>query len=172
MNTIQLLQCIKSDPLLNEYCCGVVPSDHLTLKKTLAYPCYFISNTRPHNDNGEHWVLFFLPSEAHCIYFDSYGRAPLVVFRKYLKGTATTTSQKQVQGLSSDACGAHCLYVAYNLVRGISFDTTISTYSKNFEQKDNDVMDFVNTTLDFENMTKPVVVECHCNQTCKPTQYK
>jgi hypothetical protein len=147
MNTIEILCAIQGDSLLRTYCAGVVPCDRLPLKEQLTFPCYIISNTDPHNKPGKHWILMFFTAPGCCTYFDSYGREPLGQFRSYLGNTAVTVNNTQVQAYHSAECGAHCLFVAYYMVRGHTFHSVVSRYSENYNKNDEGVGRFVRSSL-------------------------
>ena len=83
LNTVQLLEIIKSDQIASKDFLGVFPRDKLPNR--LKYPCSFIVNTDPSNLSGQHWLAFYFSENKHCTFFDSYGQPPEVFnFKRYI----------------------------------------------------------------------------------------
>jgi hypothetical protein len=74
MNTVQIANTLKLDPITSKKFCGVFPSDLLP-DSIERYPCGFVANTDPITDL-ERTELRFFKSEHKGEFFDSYGNAP------------------------------------------------------------------------------------------------
>ena len=67
----QLEKVLRSDPYTSKLFQGVSPIDRLP--KVIMFPAALIANTQPSDQEGEHWVSFYLLSERERDFFDSYG---------------------------------------------------------------------------------------------------
>ena len=62
----QLEKVLRSDPYTSKLFRGVYPIDRLP--KATKFPAALIANTQPSNQDGEHWVSFYLLSEREGDY--------------------------------------------------------------------------------------------------------
>lgn len=106
--------------------------------KTQKYDTAFVANTKTIEDEGEHWVLFYLPAdESKKPYmFDSFARNPKEMgrplWRKYMNTIAYKRGQPdwnrnhvKMQEHHTQVCGQLCAYVLRLLAHGKSVPKTI-----------------------------------------------
>ncbi len=140
--------------MLDRFCLDVFPCDKVPSGGIKPIPCCIIVNTDPHNKPGQHWILIHLPREGVCELFDSYGRDPKGRVAALVKSyPILLTNRKQVQGLLTSVCGAHCLYVAHHRVRGESMDQILDHYTRDPQINDREVVEFVEGVF---NQTVPL----------------
>ena len=74
MFTQDLIRLLLRNPKSRRVFCGVIPIDHLTLKR-VRRPCSFIINTDPSSQPGQHWFAVFDPrlNSQPIEIFDSFG---------------------------------------------------------------------------------------------------
>ncbi len=75
MNSLQILNILKSDPFTKTVFTNVLPSDRLP-HEIQKKPRGFVLNTDPSNRPGTHWVAMYLTAEGKGKFWDSYGEAP------------------------------------------------------------------------------------------------
>ena len=128
----QLEKILRSDPYTSKLFRGVYPIDRLP--KAIKFPAALIANTQPSDQEGEHWVSFYLLSEREGDFFDSYGHPPGSLdpkFRKWMtsvvskKNAQLFYNQRRVQGPLSSTCGHYCLYFLLLRARGVSSEDII-----------------------------------------------
>lgn len=61
---------------------GVYSANNLPSKRAL--PLLLISNTRPNNHPGEHWISVAIDSQGVGKYFDSYGLEAPTLLRDFM----------------------------------------------------------------------------------------
>lgn len=107
MNSIEIENYLRRIPIQNV---GVYASDCLPLK--IAPNTAIVVNTDPHTKQGTHWVAFYLDSNGHLEFFDSFGQPPSVadhmIFTRR-NGWRFNFNSKQLQGQHSLMCGHFCL---------------------------------------------------------------
>ncbi|KAJ8027015.1 hypothetical protein HOLleu_32027 [Holothuria leucospilota] len=111
MNTIQLLQTIKSDSIVRNYFHGVFPSDCLP-RERFPFPRAFIANTDKADKPGSHWVAMYFDDNG-ADFFYSFGRTPeecSPYFEHFLKKHSNIIqwNKKRLQGFMSTVCGQYC----------------------------------------------------------------
>jgi len=151
MNTVELLQILKSDSVLNQQSLGVFSCDTIP-KKSCRNSC-FISNTQKSTQPGEHWVCFYVNDRNVCSYFDSYGRNPSEnrYFEKYLKTARSfETTERRYQGDFSSCCGQYCVFYLALRSRDYSHSRIMACLSKNYEENDKFVTEWVNENFNLD----------------------
>ena len=75
MNALEIRQALKTNPVTRKQFCGVFAADEIpsTIK---TFPCVLIVNTESISKPGTHWVAFYVTSQEHSEFFDSYGKHP------------------------------------------------------------------------------------------------
>ena len=147
MNTLQLKEVIKEDPITRLKFCGVYAENNLP--KTLnVYPCGLIANTDPKGKPGKHWVSFYFPSSQEGEFFDSYGHPPNFYskhFVKFLNRNAQNWifNHKELQSIWSSVCGQYCIFYVLNRAHGVRMSTIVNVFSSNKERNDHQVHEFV-----------------------------
>jgi len=96
---------------------GCYPEDDLpTLPtKSKSYSRSLIINTKPSNEEGEHWIAIVIHNE-NCLYFDSFG-LPILSIKliKFLHNFHVASySDVCIQNVTSNLCGKFCIaFVKY-----------------------------------------------------------
>jgi hypothetical protein len=73
---------------------------------------YFIVNTEPKAHPGSHWIAIYIRASGNGFYFDTYGRKPPELFRRFLNERCIekwTYNDEQIQSVISKMCGAYCI---------------------------------------------------------------
>lgn len=139
--------------------CGVWASDQLASLTSLAFktPAYFIVNTHPAHEPGEHWLALTLDEDGTGTFFDSFGFPPNFYhyprdILNFLKPrcSAVLHHNRQLQHTLSSACGHHCVYYLCHRAWGLSFDNVLSLYQEDELKNDETVIRFVKK---FQNNT-------------------
>jgi hypothetical protein len=135
MNTVQINNALKSQPVTKSFFNGIYSYD--TLLKIKKKPKLVICNTDPSYKIGEHWVLFFFNRNV-VEFFDSmgknisfYGKNFVIFIRRFAKYYKQNKSK--VQPVKSNLCGHYCLYFSYLRCKGFSMEfilKTIPNYKK------------------------------------------
>jgi len=73
----------------------------------------FIYNTKPSYNDGEHWVACYIRRNGTGEFFDSFGSPPPLrlsrLFHKLFKNYQLEYNSDQLQSLSENNCGQHCI---------------------------------------------------------------
>ena len=128
-------EILGKDKITNPIFMGCFALDEIP--KRPRYPSCFISNTKPRNHPGEHWVAFYYDKTGFCDFFDSYGQNPNKYYLKtYLDETSSnwTFNNKRIQGLSS-YCGHYCVFYLLFRARNKSY-IFFQKFFKNFRLND------------------------------------
>lgn len=160
MDTLQLLEAIRSDESMRSMSLGVVPIDCLPDRKRT--PSYLIANTDPSDKPGLHWILLHFPTPETVHLFDSYGRTPTGRLLEYMRPLQYSHTMRVVQSYTSTTCGMHCLYMAWHLARGFSMHSVIESYSRDTVANDVMVTQFYRSR--FDQSARPC--RTVCRQTC------
>uniref|UniRef100_A0A1A8NNQ8 Uncharacterized protein n=1 Tax=Nothobranchius pienaari TaxID=704102 RepID=A0A1A8NNQ8_9TELE len=125
--------------LLGDLFLGVFASDQLsTIPKKIQLLAYFVVNTHPAHLPGEHWLVLPVEQDGLGTFFDSYGFSP--EFEYYPKTILNFLKERcseihyqddQLQSLTSDHCGHHCVLFLCHKASGISLKHILSKYHKN-----------------------------------------
>ena len=98
---------------------------------------------------GTHWLCLYHPSrQSPTWYFDSFGHSytrwsPFLSEYLHTVNRPILESRQQVQKLNTSICGQMCLYWAYHCVRGCSWATTESIFTKDLNVNANIVEAFM-----------------------------
>ena len=158
MNTVQIREALKQDPITSKKFCGVFPSDKLpqTVDK---YPCGFVANTDPSSEPGTHWVAFYFPSEQKGEFFDSYGQPPEQYrdsFGDFLEPYEWQFNTRRLQSAWSDVCGQYCIFYLSHRARDLSMNKIVQLFTNNTMLNDAKVSQFVKRH--FKVLKQPNVV--------------
>jgi hypothetical protein len=121
MNGLSLDRYLKQCAITKPYYAGVYAIDTVPSlsgsNKTL--PRFYLVNTDRAEGPGEHWIILFYVSSNFLEIFDSMGQSPqaydkcLAASFSGTPGLIVSYTNKRLQSLSSNVCGAHCLFFAY-----------------------------------------------------------
>ena len=132
MNTSQLECCIKCDEILTARVIGVFASDCIP---NVPIHHGLIVNTDKFTSTEQHWCAIFNDGHGHVEFFDNYGRPPeenSVHILKWIRETAKTWNQKQLQSSYSTVCGLYCLmYLRFKCLGG-----TMEKFTSLFDNSD------------------------------------
>ena len=109
MNSKQIQDILSSHKETKKSFLGVFPSDMIP-KKIYRYPSCFICNVDASNQEGSHWLAFFISSSNRIEFFDSYGNAP-----DFFKGTISNFSEVLCNQLTLQSKTYCRLWTIYNL---------------------------------------------------------
>ena len=111
MDSITLEKLLKKDPSMKHFFRGVFSRDNLPRHRCARL---YVVNEEPSNKRGSHWIMLHItPGKEKNVYFDSYGRKPLLSeFRRYL-GKNVEYNKKCLQHMLSMSCGQWCMYFAW-----------------------------------------------------------
>lgn len=81
-----------------------------------------VVNLDPRHKPGSHWVGVYTTRDGKGEYFDTFGRPPVGVIKKYLNNNCSVWNynKKQLQSAVSKYCGHYC--VLYCILRGRGVD--------------------------------------------------
>lgn len=138
MNTFELNCLLKhalSKTTSNVNFLGVFAINELdSVRKDITisdYPVCYVGNTHPSDQPGEHWLAFYWPNVKHCEFFDSYGLSPsnYQLELDAPPSVKVTSNSRLLQSLTSNVCGAHCVWFLVLRSNGHSFQQTIDSAS-------------------------------------------
>ena len=147
MNTLQILNILKSDSYTKSVFTDVIPSDRLP-SQIQKRPKGFIVNVDPSDKPGTHWIAVYLTSDGKGEFFDSYGQSPEFYnrnFKTFLQdhNSAFTWNEKPLQSPWSRVCGQYSLFYALHRSRNIPMSTIVSMFTNHKEWNDTLVRDFI-----------------------------
>jgi hypothetical protein len=124
---------------------GVCSKDELHLIKPRVGG-YIINMQNSTDGVGSHWVSAILYQDDNamkCLYFDSYGIAPLKEVEQYVKKInddfKIAYSTRQIQKLQTTECGYYCLNFLYNMQYNRKSDNMIKDYENYIIKFSNDL---------------------------------
>ena len=139
MNTIQIDEILRNNPVTKNEYIGCLASDQLSnIKKHIKNKCFFITNTLSSGEKGMgHWLLFYVDYND-VLFFDSFGFKPENYNNIYITNFVRSYNPKNVfialtypiQSASSLLCGAYCLYVGYHLCKNIPIERILTKFNK------------------------------------------
>ena len=111
MDSITLEKLLKKDPSTKHFFRGVFSRDNLPRCRCAGL---YVVNEEPSNKRGSHWIVLHITlGKKKNVYFDSYGRKPLLSeFRRYL-GKNVDYNKKYLQHMLSTSCGQWYMYFAW-----------------------------------------------------------
>ena len=131
MNSKQIQDILSSHKETKKSFLGVFPSDMIP-KKIYRYPSCFICNVDASNQEGSHWLAFFISSSNRIEFFDSYGNAP-----DFFKGTISNFSSQYsevlynpltLQSNFTAVCGQYTIYFLICKCRGDTMKKFLSQF--------------------------------------------
>ena len=155
MNTLQIDNALRSNPVTSPSFRGVFAADRLPILDHSIPSCY-VANCSNADTKGSHWVAFYQDQPAVIEIFDSYEKplnfhsAHLAAFTRGLKEVWQVQTLQQPM---STVCGHYCLYFLYNRCCGQSYEQLIQSFTKNAFINDKVVCQYVNRCF---NMTTKV----------------
>lgn len=115
MNTIEIENYLSKLSVQNV---GVYAADQLPHR--ISPSTAMVVNTDPHNEDGTHWVAFYLDGEVESRgvieFFDSYGQPPhLYFYQGFLRRNARRYlyNEHRLQSDNTQVCGHYCLVYLY-----------------------------------------------------------
>lgn len=141
MNTNQLNDCLKSDPILAKLkLCQAIPCDLLenVIETQVPRPAALIVNSEPLGQPGEHWLAIFVPEEGPSELFDSFGKAGASyhpTIEAFLKQTSSTnggiylTNHRRLQSQATQCCGEYALFYLWHRARGYSLKQILNLFN-------------------------------------------
>lgn len=147
MNGQSVERVLCSHPCTKELYAGVYPIDMLPVLDT--FPKCIIINTSTSNIRMGHWTLLYFKTAAEVYFFDSYGRTFSNVnnghlLDNYLTDIIVHSCKYVLQSRHSVVCGYYCLYVAYCLCKGLTFNKMFKMFYKCVEYNDELIVKIVN----------------------------
>ena len=124
MNTLQIdriLQRCRIPMYRGVYACDRMPSG----------PGLMVVNLDRGYKPGSHWVCVYISVDGRGEYFDTFGRPPVGLIKKYLYINCTTWvyNKKQLQSAVSKYCGHYCVLYCILRGRGINVNVFASYFS-------------------------------------------
>lgn len=91
---------------------GVYASDRLPARLPARRPILLVANTDPHFKPGQHWIAIYFGRDNRGEYFDSLGRPPSEIFRRYMDRMCVvwTREDRQLQSAASRFCGHYAIF--------------------------------------------------------------
>jgi hypothetical protein len=129
MDSIQLTQKLRSDPICNPQFAGVYASDELP-QSVDRKPRLFIVNTDVSRGFGIHWVALYFPIDEPAEFFNSIGHPPDSHFHRFLQNNGPTYmfQKRRLQGFGSRTCGQFCLFYALHRCRGWTLEKIVDFF--------------------------------------------
>src|SRR6185436_12086975 len=146
MDTLQLLNMVKT--FCGDSFAGVFPADHLPVPKK-GTSCLFIANTEYCQQSGEHWICIYIGQNQIGEFFDSFGRPPDQIFKKYMNKHCKYWSynNEQLQSAISSYCGHYCVFYCLYRCKNFSMHTIVSWFTSDTGLNDVLVEQFVRGRL-------------------------
>ena len=112
----------------------------------------FITNTKNHEDGGEHWNAWFVRGKK-LYFFDTFGRAPNDVtfphsYKDFLfKFGRVYYSKKHIQPFNTFTCGYYCIHFLFTFSLGLDFNHFLLDYSNELSKNDVIVLNIIKSIL-------------------------
>jgi hypothetical protein len=144
------------------------------IKNIKKYPILIVQNTDRIKDPGQHWIAWFILSNTHAEYFDSYGKT-VETYKNVEMPTSNIVLENclSLQSPTSFVCGAYCIYYLYYRALGKSYKEILNSFSKNVVKNDRKVEMFVKSIHSvkrgrngYGGSNKHKNIKCQ-NNTCK-----
>lgn len=151
MNSVEISNVIRSDPMASKTFRGVFACDELRgincreIKRNRTSQS-FIVNLDSSEKSGSHWVALYFDSNGQCDYFDSFGIYPIGSdIPRFISLSSTTFryNTKTLQELSSSYCGFYSCFFILTRSRGISMPDIVNIFSIDLEANDEFVYNYV-----------------------------
>jgi hypothetical protein len=121
MNTQELQSALLNDAYTREIVSGVYAAD--TIPLGLPIPTVLIINSDNKSQPGTHWLAIYVDKNRNAVYFDSFGRQPLVKnIQNFLdkQCKSYTYNHTCVQSYTTSTCGEYSVLFCAVLARGYS----------------------------------------------------
>lgn len=142
MNTREILNVLRSDAAVNPTLLGVFPID--LVPPVIYKPASLVINLDPSSEPGSHWVCLYIDKKGRCDYFDSYGREPNSLLKKYIFQNSVQSKHNTncVQRILTSTCGQMCVYFLIWRCRGVPMKLIMNSLEEH--TSDEFVTGFVN----------------------------
>ena len=146
LNAGQIIRLLRKIPSTKNIFKGVATRDlkYRVPKKNHKKPQAFIQNTG-YIKRGVHWILIFFSEESSLV-FDSFGRAPKVLFLEssvIQPYKPITYNPYKLQSPKSLVCGHYCIFFLYYLSQQKKIEQINRLFSENRLDNDKLVFKFV-----------------------------
>ena len=131
MDGITIENFLWRDPRCAPMFLGVFASDRLPTKINRNRPFIIVCNTDRYGQPGIHWIAMYIESPEYGEYFDSFGRAPDIPFRRFLHKYCSNWiyTTKQLQSVTSRFCGHYCIFYSLHRARGYNVNAICNKFS-------------------------------------------
>ena len=127
MDSGTLYRLLKKDPLTRKYFRGVFSRDNLPANRAEGL---YIVNEQPSHLPGSHWVACHITAKRERnVYFDSYGRKPVLKEIKRFVGSRCIHNDKRVQHMYSTSCGQWCMYFIWRRCQGWTLANIVGPFN-------------------------------------------
>jgi len=108
-------------------------------------PKLLVCNTDPSTKPGKHWIAIYVDKRGRGEYFDSFGRPPSTLFRRYLDKHCKTWifNRRQLQSVLSRFCGYYCCLFCVLRCRGVDMRRIVCQFPNDTSFNDVLVHSFV-----------------------------
>lgn len=169
MDSLEIYHILTNLP---NHTIGVYPSD--MIPETWEKPVAFVFNTDSSRKPGAHWVAAYVDEKSRGHYFDSYGLKPQIpdhIARLRKNCKTLRYNDLQLQSVSSDVCGHFCIMFLYFMASGIGFHEFINMFSRDTQQNDDIVREFVENLITQKTASKSKSTQSggrgFCKQACR-----
>ena len=148
LTTKNINKVLKNNAVTGRYFLGAYPA--CIVPSSSKQPYSFITNTKFHDEAGEHWNAWFVDKNK-LTFFDSFGRDPRDnSFPEFYKDILKTFSrvsftQYRVQDIDSVSCGYFCVHFIYTLSLKLDFNFFLEDYSDDLKMNDIIALRFYNS---------------------------
>lgn len=172
MNTDEIANALKTNPLTREQFCGVFPYDKIPTRVNGQNPSYFVFNFDPSTEEGSHWVAVKLHPKKKNVYFDSYGLPPgtKTNLKRFMdKQGEYEWSAMQLQHPLSTTCGQWCLLFIHEQCKGDNLRQFISHFTRDLSINDYEMNTFVQQIFDINEPVRDsnFLQDQLCRQHCQ-----
>lgn len=149
MDTVTLQNALKQCNETKRYFAGIYAINEIP-RVNKKIPSYILVNTDISSGPGEHWLVLFFPNKDKVEIFDSLGQNPHEYNVELVKTLSLNSrisieyTNKRLQSLQSNVCGAHTLFYCYKKCqKKLGLANLINRhYSNNFDYNDCMVLRF------------------------------
>lgn len=146
MDTQQITRILSNHEKTKHFFLGVFASDQLP-RSIPHYPACFVANTDASNQEGRHWVAFYVDSPTLICFFDSYGNPPMHFeggISRYVENYQDLEfNSMKLQSNVTSVCGQYCIYYLYVKCNGCSLNDILLSFVPNSLDNDRKVHLFV-----------------------------
>ncbi len=146
MDNAQLIRILSGNSKTKKIFLGVFSSDQLPAS-IQNFPACFVANTDKSNQEGSHWVAFYIESPSKICFFDSFGNPPSYFsggIASYVKPYRHVEFNPMIlQSNASSVCGQYCIFYLYSKCNGLSLNDILLSFVPNQSCNDIKVHHFV-----------------------------